>query len=109
MVDECVMCGKIESSGHALWDCWMAKAVWKETKLLLPRLSHSHREFIDMIWKIWEDRKEIELERLACTAWCVWKNRNVAKFEGKCKQVKEIVSEANAVVEEFKELNAALR
>ena len=38
----------------------MAEAVWKETKMLLPRVSHPHREFINVIWKIWEDRKEIE-------------------------------------------------
>ena len=47
--DECVLCGLSESSGHALWDCWMTEAVWKETKLLLPRVSHPHREFIDVI------------------------------------------------------------
>ena len=34
MVDECVHCGLIESSRHALWDCWMAEAVWKESNLL---------------------------------------------------------------------------
>ncbi|KAL0001855.1 hypothetical protein SO802_015636 [Lithocarpus litseifolius] len=50
-----------------------------------------------------EDRKELDLERLACTAWCIWKNRNAAKFEGKTKQAKVIVAEANALVEEFKE------
>ena len=38
-----------------------------------------------------------------CIAWCIWKNRNAAKFEGKTKQVKVIVFEANALVEEFKE------
>ena len=83
--DECVFCGVSESSSHALWDCWMAEAVWKETKMVLPKVCHPNREFIDVIWKGWEDWKEIEWERLACTAWCIWKNRNVAKFEGKVK------------------------
>ena len=55
MVDECVHCWLIESSRHALWDCWMAEAVWKESNLLLPRLSHPHRNFYDVIWKIWEE------------------------------------------------------
>ena len=35
--------------------------------------------------------------------WCIWKNRNAAKFEGKCKEVTRIVTEANASVEEFSE------
>ena len=104
-----MLCGLSEFSGHALWDCWMAEVVWKETKMLLPRVSHPHREFIDVIWKIWEDRKEIEWERLACTMWCIWNNRNAAKFEGKTKQAKEIVSKANALVEDFKERLEALR
>ncbi|XP_075658968.1 uncharacterized protein LOC142628818 [Castanea sativa] len=94
---------------EVIWAWTKKDAVWKETKLLLPRLNHPHREFIDVIWKIWEDRKEIELERLACTAWCIWKNRNAAKFEGKCKQAEVIASEANVLVEEFKEQNVAPR
>lgn len=62
MEDGCVLCGLAKSSGHALWDCWMAETVWKESKLLLPRLKHPQCEFIDVIWKIWEDGKEIDLD-----------------------------------------------
>ena len=40
---------------------------------------------------------------MTCTVWCIWKNRNAAKFEGKCKEVTRIVTEANASVEEFSE------
>lgn len=98
-----MLCGKVESLRHALWDCWMAEAVWKEAKISLTRSSHPHRDFIDVVWKFWGDRKEGELECLACTVWCIWKNRNVAKIEGKCKQARRIVTEANALVEEFNE------
>ena len=41
--------------------------------------------------------------------WCIWNNRNAAKFEGKTKQAEEIVSKANALVEDFKEQLEALR
>ena len=51
MADECVLCGKVESSGHALWDYWLAEAVWKESKLSLPKFSNPHRDFIDVVWK----------------------------------------------------------
>lgn len=37
----------------------MVEAVWKETKMPLPRLSHPQHDFIDVIWKIWKDMKEI--------------------------------------------------
>ena len=69
--DDCVFCGMSESSGHALWDCWMVEAVWKESKMVLPKVCHPNRDFIDVIWKGWVDRKELEWDRLACTAWCI--------------------------------------
>ena len=79
----------------------MAEAIWKEAKLTLQRGCHSHRDFIDVVWKFWENQKEGELERLTCIAWCIWKNRNAVKFEGRCKEARRIVMEANALVEEF--------
>ena len=80
----------------------MAEAVWKETKMVLPKVCHPNHDFIDVIWKGWVDQKELEWEWLACIAWCIWKNRNAAKFEGKFKQAKDVASEALALVDEFK-------
>ena len=99
--DGCRLCGLVESSGHALWDCCMAEVVWKEANMTLQGGCHTHRDFIDVVWKIWENRKEGELERLACIAWCIWKNRNVVKFEERCREARRIVTEANALMEEF--------
>ena len=59
------------------------------------------RDFIDVVWKIWEDKREISWETFATTAWCIWKNRNSIKFEGWCKVVKAITKEAELLVEEF--------
>ena len=87
----------------------MAKAVWKEAKVSLPRGYHPHCDFIDVVWKLWEEWKEGELERLACTVKCIWKSKNAAKFEGKCKEARRIVTEANALVEEFREQFGALK
>ena len=104
-VDECGLCGMVESSGHALWDCWLANAVWKEAKISLPKGCQPYRDFIDVVWKFWEERKEGVLEWLACIARCIarciWKNRNAAKFEGKCKDARRIMTEATALVEKF--------
>ena len=72
--DECGLRGMVESSGHALWGCWLADVVWKEAKISLPRGCQPYRDFIDVVWKFWEERKEGVLKRLACTAWCIWKN-----------------------------------
>ena len=101
--DECGLCRMVKSSGHALWGCWLADAVWKEARISLPRGCQPYRDFIDVVWKFWEERKEGVLERLACTVWCIWKNKNVAKFEGKCKDARKIMTEATALVKEFSE------
>lgn len=106
MVDECGVCGKVESSGHALWDCEVAKSVWKETKLSLPKFQNPQQDFIDVVWKLSEDRREISWETLATTTWCIWKNRNVTKFEGLCKLAKAIAKGAELLVEEFSSQNS---
>lgn len=87
----------------------MVEVIWKEVKISLSRCSHPHCDFIDMVWKFWEDRKERVLECLACTAWCIWKNRNAAKFEGKCNPMRRIVTEADAFVDEFGKMFEALK
>ena len=55
MADEYGVCGKVESSGHALWDCEVAEAVWRESKLSLPKFRRPLRDFINIVWKLWED------------------------------------------------------
>ena len=65
------VCGLVESSGHALWDCEAAGAVWRESNMSLPKLKNSHRDFMDVVWKFWEERREINWECFATTAWCI--------------------------------------
>ena len=45
--------------------------------------------------------REINWECFATTAWCIWKNINSLKFEGRGKAGKLIVKEAEMLVEEF--------
>ena len=106
--DACGVCGMVESSGHALWDCEVAKAVWKESKLPLPKFQTPLRDFLDLVWKIWEDRKEFSWESFATTAWCIWKNKNATKFEGRNKVGKMVAREAVLLAEEFSASNTAM-
>ena len=94
MEDACGVCGKVKSSGHALWDCEVAEAVWRESKLTLPKFRSPLRDFLDVVRKIWEDRRDISWETFATTAWCIWKNRNATKFEGRNKARKMVAREA---------------
>ena len=106
--DVCGICGKVESSGHVLWDYEVAEVVWRESKLVLPKLQNPLWDFIEVVWKIWGDRREISWESFATTTWCIWKNRNAVKFEGSGKTGKLTAKEAKILVEEFNSLNAAL-
>ena len=105
--DACGICGKVETSGHVLWDCEAAKAVWEESKLPLPKFQTPVSDFLDLMWKIWEDRKEFSLEHFATIAWCIWKNRNAMKFEGRIKEGKMVAREAVLLAEEFRASNTA--
>ncbi|XP_065626609.1 uncharacterized protein LOC136066360 [Quercus suber] len=109
MEDACVACGKVESSGHALWDCEVARAIWRESKLSLPNFRSPLCDFMDVVWKIWVDKREVSWESFATTAWCIWKNRNSIKFEGRGKVVKAIVKEAELLVEEFSPVNTTVK
>ena len=106
--DACEVCGKVESSGHALWDYEVAKAVWRESKITLPKFHSPLRDFLDVVCKIWEDRREFSWETFATIAWCIWKNRNATKFEGRNKEGKMVAREAELLVEEFSSSNTAV-
>ena len=49
--DECRACGKVESSRHALWNCEVAEAMWRESKAL-PKFQSPLRDFMEIVWKI---------------------------------------------------------
>ncbi|XP_065636569.1 uncharacterized protein LOC136070491 [Quercus suber] len=85
MEDAYGVCGKVESSGHALWDCEVAKAIWRESKLTLPKFHSPLRDFMDVVWKM-----------------------NATKFEGRGKAEKVVAKEAEMLVGEFCSLNEAL-
>ena len=106
--DACGVCGKVESSGHALWDCEVAKAVWRESKLSFPKFHSPLRDFLDLVWKIWEDRREFSWETFATTVWCIWKNKNATKFEGRNKVGKMFAREEELLAKEFNASNIVM-
>ena len=91
---------KSESSKHILWDCNFIIEVWRESSLTLPNPNNPQHVFIDVVWKLREDQR-VDWEIFAPTAWCLWKNKNLFKHEGRCKQTKTIAREAEILVEEF--------
>ncbi|XP_050290607.1 uncharacterized protein LOC126728897 [Quercus robur] len=101
----CGLCGLRETSGHALWGCKFASEVWKNGGLptrVRDQLRYSN-EFIDVVWRLKEDKCIQDWEWYAITAWKIWNNRNSFKHEGLCKQPKQIAVEARNYTEECRQ------
>ena len=57
--DKCDFCAKSESSGHALWGCLIAKETYVETKLRLDKLIQPPKDFLDVVWMLFESLGEM--------------------------------------------------
>ncbi|KAK9988306.1 hypothetical protein SO802_028545 [Lithocarpus litseifolius] len=102
----CAWCGEKETSSHVLWDCRIAADTWRESGLKLPVWKNSHRDFLDVYWRLREDAKGIDWTAFATIAWGIWNNRNLYKHEGKCKSARVLVSEAFRYTEEYRKGNS---
>ena len=110
--DSCGLCGLCETSGHILWGCKFASKVWKIVGLPIKVevQVQSEKEFIDVVWRLKEDKSVQDWESYAVTAWKIWNNRSIFKHEGHCKQPKQIAEEARNYTEECKQsITTAIR
>lgn len=103
--DRCGLCGMCETSGHILWGCKVASEAWKNVGLSTKFKDQFQcpKEFIDVVWRLKEDKKVQDWERFTVTAWKIWNHRNVFKHEGHCKQPKQIAEEARYYTEECRQ------
>ena len=74
--DGCNLCGYSETFGHILWGCSYIEKVWCDTKIKLPLVPASTREFVDVMWEILEFRPSIDWVVFAVSTWSLWNNRN---------------------------------
>nr|XP_023880097.1 uncharacterized protein LOC111992470 [Quercus suber] len=85
------------SKMKAIW-----KVVWCDTKIKLPVVPPSSREFVDVVWEILEARPSIDWVAFAVTAWSLWNNRNTMTFGGQCKGQGALIKAAREYAEEIK-------
>ncbi|XP_024157591.1 uncharacterized protein LOC112165325 [Rosa chinensis] len=80
----CWQCGwHSESVMHALWDCPTAKKTWKKTFLHGVCKRWQVPTFLDLVHHICPTASATELETFCFTAWWIWRNRNLTRFEEK--------------------------
>ena len=97
------MCGQSETSGHILWGCQYAKAVWSGTKIKLPWLQDPLNDFIDIVWETMNSHPQVDWTMFAITAWSLWNNRNSVIHEGKCKGNGVLIRSEADYVDEIKQ------
>lgn len=89
--------------GHILCGCKFTKAVWRATKIKLPCLRDSLRDFIDLVWVVMESCSNIDWVTFALTAWSLWNNRNTIAHGGQCRGQEAITKFVTEYIVEFKQ------
>lgn len=67
-IDECVLCGACETTGHVLVQCNIAAEVWKEIGIQMPTGCPTQMEFIDVVWNLMDKQAGVDWDLLAVTA-----------------------------------------
>jgi hypothetical protein len=79
----CPMCGiEAETSGHALWSCEAARAVWGSCGGSIQKSSIVASDFLVIFGYLCDRLDEGELELFAVTAHKIWLRRNSLVFGG---------------------------
>ena len=99
------LCGQRETSGHILWGCQYANAVWSGTKIKLPWLQDPINDFVDIVWEIMNSHPQVDWTMFAVTAWNIWNNRNLVIHEGECKGNGVLIRVVADYVHEIKQEN----
>ena len=58
--EKCDLYGNCETSEHILWCCKLASSVWGNTKIKLPGLEITSRDFINIVWEIKNKRPKLD-------------------------------------------------
>ena len=76
----CLM--EVETVGHALWSCTVARDVRVEMSTKTQKSISDENEFSYILLQLLDKLEELEFEKVACTAQQIWLRRNKLVFEG---------------------------
>jgi hypothetical protein len=100
----CPMCGvQAETTGHILWGCSAAKAIWSECNSKIQKRSSEHEDFLDIFSDLLRVLDQDDLERVAVVARAMWFRRNAVVHGRQIGQPYIVVSQALENLEAFQQ------
>ncbi|KAF5471101.1 hypothetical protein F2P56_011568 [Juglans regia] len=92
-----------ESVMHALWSCSAVMDVWSVSSRGLQKMKVGFKSFKEVVEHVIAILSAEEVELFACTAYHVWRRRNVFLFEEKFENPSRIAQAALQLTKDFKE------
>jgi len=97
----CPMCGKEEDSGHVLWSCDAAKAIWAVCPRRIGKSTHAAAVFLTTFALLGDMLDYEDLGLLAMVTYHIWLRRNHYVFKGKVVSPDYLINGVNEALEEF--------
>jgi hypothetical protein len=96
----CPICNlEIETLGHALWTCNVAKDVWIECSSKIHKCTSDEEDFIRLVERLMARLDENQMHLVATVARQIWLRRNSVVFEGDFLNPASLMRRAQARVE----------
>jgi hypothetical protein len=89
----------VETIGHVVWSCSLARDVWLECTKKLQKSTSDEDAFINIFERLLECLNDVEIELIACVARQLWLRRNKLIFEESFSQPKVLIQQAKDQLE----------
>jgi hypothetical protein len=106
----CPLCGhEAETTGHVLWTCDAARAVWAESPRTIQKCAIEAKDFCSILKYLRDRLSQEDLELVAMIAQRLWTRRNQWVFEGTFVNPKCLISSVNDSLFVFRKANAPVK
>ncbi|KAM6567220.1 hypothetical protein CsatA_026348 [Cannabis sativa] len=99
----CSICKQAwESTGHALFSCKYAKAVWRSLNLSFNWSAAANMKNGDYVTYLSSIYNKAEMEQLLCTMWAIWTERNNVIHGKNARRAKNLAVFATVFLQNFR-------
>ncbi|KAM6592035.1 hypothetical protein CsatA_014640 [Cannabis sativa] len=99
----CSICQQAwESTGHALFSCKYAKAVWRSLGLSFNWTAAASMKNGDYVTHLSSIYNKTEMEQLLCTMWAIWTERNNVIHGKKARRAQNLAAFASVFLQNYR-------